>query len=179
MSNPKRKYDLKSLAVSAVIVASLATGYLLFLQEVKQIVRVVLEARLTIALAWIVPIVVFLMHYFKHKQKAVRGDVIITQQFGVFADNAFGGLVYGTMISTAITLLKGLYIQSVIGEGVYFADLGKVDVLTVFTGLAFLLYHAIVKVIEAAREAHQVEHTEQVVNAQNEVVLPRDEEAKQ
>lgn len=178
MSNPKRTYDLKTAAISAVIVVSLTIGYLLFLQEVKQFVRVVLEAKLTIALAWIVPIVVFLMHYVKHKQKAVRGQVIITQQFGAFADNALGGLVYGTTISTAITLLKGLYIQTVIGEGVYFADLDKVDVLTVFTGLAFLLYHAIVKVIDAAREAHQVEHTEQVLNAQKEVVVAKDEEVK-
>lgn len=118
------------------------------------------------------------MHYFKHKQKAVRGAVIITQQFGMFADNALGGLVYGTMISTAITLLKGLYIQAVLEDGVYFADLGKVDVLTVFTGLAFLLYHAIVKVIDAAREAHQVDNTEQVKNAQGEVVIAKDEVVK-
>ncbi len=178
MSNPKRSYDWKAIAISASIVAALATGYLLFLQEVKHITRLVLESRLTIALAWIIPLVVFLMHYFKHKQKAVRGAVIITQQFGMFADNALGGLVYGTMISTAITLLKGLYIQAVLEDGVYFADLGKVDVLTVFTGLAFLLYHAIVKVIDAAREAHQVDNTEQVKNAQGEVVIAKDEVVK-
>lgn len=165
MHRQQRKYDNRSMMVSAIAVAVCAIVYFFFLDLTKLIMRNVLEAKLAYFLVWVVAVVIFLAHYFQLRKKEVVSKPIVTKQFGEFADNVLGGVGYATFITTALTLLKGLFIQTFFNDKQYFAEFDKIDLMTVFVVMSFLLYYSIMKVVDIAKETYRAEHTEQVLIA--------------
>lgn len=172
MVTPKNKYNLKLIIASAIIVVALAAAFFFWWDITKCVIRTILEAKLTYFLLWTITVLIFLFHYFKHKDKEVKSEPVFTKKFGTFIDNAFGGIAYGTIITTALTLLKGLYIQKFFIDKQYFTEFNDLDLMTVFGVMIFLLYFAVMKVIDIAKEAYKTEHTEQVFNEQRQVVNP-------
>jgi hypothetical protein len=174
MRNAKVKYDYKLLLASVLSVVFAAAAFYFYWDSTKIIIRWVLEQKFTVFLLWVITVLVFLFHYFKHKSKEVANEPIITKKFGAFIDNLLGGIGYGTAITTSLTLLKGLYIQKFFSDKVYFLEFQDLDLMTIFGVTLFLLYFSFMKVLEIAIETYKVEHTEQVLNEQGELVVPKE-----
>jgi len=176
MKNGKSTYDFKLIFASALIVILLAAIFFFFWDYSKIIIRTILESRLTNFLLWTVTVLIFLIHYFKHKDKEVKSETILTKKFGVFFDNALGGVTYGTIITTSLTLLKGLYIQEFFTDTQYFLEFKDLDLMTIFGVMIFLLYFSVMKVIDIAKETYKVQHTEQVLTEDKKIVVISDEQ---
>lgn len=172
MTATKNKYNLKLIIASAIAVVVLAAVFFFWWDKTKYVIKFVLEAKLTYFLLWTITVLIFLLHYFKHKDKEIKSETIFTRKFGAFIDNAFGGIAYGTTITTALTLLKGLYIQKFFGDKQYFTEFNDLDLMTVFGVMIFLLYFSIMKVIDVAKETYKIEHTEQVFNENRQAINP-------
>jgi hypothetical protein len=174
MKRVKTTYNYKLIIVSAIIVILLAILFFFKLDTTKIVIRNVLEARLIYFLFWIVPLLIFLTHYFIQKDKMITSETIITRKFGAFMDNALGGASYGTIITTSLTLLKGLYIQNFFTDKKYFLEFNNLDLVAVFGVVAFLLYYALMKVVNMAKETYKVQNTEQVLTENKIIVVPND-----
>lgn len=171
MSTVGSKYDMKLILISTAIVVFLAFVFLFFANNAKVAVRVILEASITSFLLGVITVLIFIINYFKNKRKSIEAEPIITKKFGAFIDNILGGITYATTITTSLTLLKGLYIQTFFKDKTYFLEFEKLDLVTIFGVALFLLYVSFMKVIEIAKETYKVEQTEQVRNEQGQVVL--------
>jgi len=175
MKNTKAKYNYKLIFASAFLVIVAAAAFYFYWDTTKLIIRRVLEEKFTVFLLWVITVLIYMFHYFKHKSKEVESEPIITKKFGAFIDNLLGGVGYGTAITTSLTLLKGLYIQTFFSDKVYFLEFQDLDLMTIFGVTLFLLYFSFMKVIDIAKETYKVEHTEQVLNERKEVVIPKKE----
>jgi len=170
MSN-RSKYDYKLILLSTILVILAAIGFF-YWAPTKFLIRWILEAQFTIFLLWVVSVLIFMIHFIKHKNKEVEMEPIVSKKFGVFIDSLLGGIGYGTAISTSITLLKGLFIQQFFEDKRFFNEFGNLDIMTIFGVTIFILYFSFMKVIETAKEAYRIEHTEQVMNEQQQVIIP-------
>ncbi len=170
----RNKYDIGSLTISGLIVVFCAVAFYFYGEVAKSVMRYTLEARFTYILIWIIVVVIFITHFFRLKRKEIVSNTIITKQFGEFADSLLGGISYAISITTALTLLKGLFIQTFFNDKQYFAEFDNLDLATVFVVMLFLLYYSIMKVVEIARETYQVQYTEQVLT-ESKAQLPQRE----
>src|SRR5260221_3330958 len=171
MKSKNEKYNYKLLASSAILVVVCAAAFYFYWDTTKLIIRRILEEKFTVFILWVVTVLIFLVHYFKHKSKEVESEPIITKKFGAFIDNLLGGIGYGTAITTSLTLLKGLYIQKFFTDKLYFSEFQDLDLMTIFGVTLFLLYFSVMKVIDIAKVTYTIEDTEQVLNEQKEVVI--------
>lgn len=176
MKKSKQSYDFKLIIISAILVVGLAIAFFFYWETTKVIIRTVLESKLTYFLIWTITVLIFIIHYLRHKDKEINSETIITKKFGVFMDNALGGFTYATIITTCLTLLKGLYIQKFFLDKVYYSEFNDIDLMTVFGVMIFLLWYAGVKVIDTAKETYKVQHTEVVMTEDKRIVIPNDEE---
>lgn len=175
MTSNQAKYNYKLILASAFLVVIAAAAFYFYWDTTKLFIRKILEAPFTVFILWVVTVLIFLLHYFQHKNKEVASEPIITKKFGTFIDNILGGIGYGTAITTSLTLLKGLYIQKFFpNDKVYFLEFKDLDLMTIFGVTLFLLYISFMKVIDIAKETYKVEHTEQVLNEQRVIVVPSD-----
>lgn len=166
------KYNYKLMIFSTFLVVIAAAIFYFYWDFTKILIRKILEEKFTVFIIWVVTVLIFLVHYFKHKSKDVESEPILTKKFGAFIDNILGGIGYATAITTSLTLLKGLYIQKFFNDKIYFVEFQDLDLITIFGVTLFLLYFASMKVIDIAKETYKVEHTEQVLNEKKEVVNP-------
>lgn len=170
MNLRKEKYDYKWMAITAFALIFASTVFFFFWLQTKILIRFVLEANFTYFISWAFTFLVFVFHYFRHKDKEVKSEIIFTKKFGAFMDNVFGGVAYGTTISTSLTLLKGLYIQQFFNDKKYFTEFNNIDLMTVFGVMIFLLYFSIMKVVDIAKETYKVQQTEQVLTEKKVIV---------
>ncbi len=174
MSN-KTRYNYNLIIVSAILIIGTSIAFYFYWNLTRQFIRYILECKFTIFILWVITILVFLIHYFTHKSKDVETEPIITKKFGIFIDNALGGVSYGTTMTTSITLLKGLYIQKFFVDRVYFKEFQDIDLMAIFGVTLFLLYISVMKVVEISKETYKVaEHTEIVLNEQKLIVIPKE-----
>lgn len=165
------KYDHKLILLSTILIILAAFGFF-YWEPTKILIRWILEAKFTSFLLWVVTVLIFVVHFLKHKKKEIEMEPIISKKFGAFIDSLLGGIGYGTAISTSITLLKGLFIQQFFKDIKFFHEFESIDIMTIFGVTIFILYFSSMKVIETAKETYRIEHTEQVMNEQNEVIIP-------
>lgn len=176
MENKETTYDKKLIITSVIIVVIIAAAFFFYWDLTKVVIRVILEAKFTYFLLWTITVLIFLLHYFRLKDKELRSEPIVTKKFGVFGDNALGGITYATTITTSLTLLKGLYIQKFFDDKKYFTEFNDLDLMTVFGVTTFLLYLSLMKVIDIGKETYKVQKTQQVLNEAKEVVVQKSEE---
>lgn len=174
MINNNSKYDYKLIAISVFVIALIYGMFFSYLDNTKKIIRIILEAKTTYFLLWTITIYIFVLHYIRHKSKDIKSDTIITKKFGVFFDNAFGGVAYATMITTSLTLIKGLYIQKFFGDIKYFLEFNDLDLTSIFGISLFFLYYSIMKVIDTGKETHKTQRTKKVLNDKKEIVSNND-----
>lgn len=172
MSSKQAKYDIKLIVITTIILVIIAIAFYFYLDTTKLIIRGILENKFTKFFLWITTVIVFLVHYIKHKNKEISSERIITKKFGDFVDSVLGGIGYATFITTSLTLIKGLYIQSFFENSkVYFHDFQDLDLMAIFGVSLFILYFSIMKVVEIGKEVFKIEHTEQVLNEDKKAVV--------
>jgi hypothetical protein len=163
MEESDSRYDLKLIIISAISIIAISIMFFFYWEITKWVIRTILEAKITYFLAWNISVFIFIIHYIKHKDKDVISEPIFTKRFGAFMDNALGGISYATVITTSLTLLKGLYIQKFFIDKKYFLEFNDLDLTTVFGVTAFLLYFSLMKVIDIAKETYKTQHTKEVL----------------
>ncbi len=178
MKNSIPKYDYKLLAVSIIILIILAVAFYFYWDITKNIIRSVLETRFTSFILWVITVFIFIVHYFRIRSKHAEIEPIITIKFGYFVDNIIGGITFATTITTSLTLLKGLYIQTVFGDKIYFHGFQDQDLLAIFGVALFLLYYAIMKVISVAKETYETQKMERVKNEEGVEVIQEQQNIK-
>lgn len=174
----KTIYDLKLIGYSIFVITIFNFLFFFFWDNTRIIIRTILESRFISSFIWTVTIVIFILHYIRHKEKEVKSETIITKKFGEFMDNALGGIAYSTIISTSITLLKGLYIQKFFTDKIYFKEFNNLDLTTVFGVVLFLLYYAGLKVVDIAKETYKVKRTEIVMTENKIAVIPNENQER-
>lgn len=130
-------------------------------EESKNIFKVILEARITCFLVWIITVIIFVLYYFFSKDKDYNLKPIMTQFLGHFWDIIIGGIGIATGITSALTLLKGLYLQNVYGIE-YFKEFDSIDHGTIFLTMAILLYFLIMRVANVAKELYWTEQMNEI-----------------
>jgi len=173
MRSMKTKYDYKLIFFSVILLGIVAIAFHFYWGVTKFIIRKILEEKFTYFLLWAITVLIFLINYFKHKSKDIASEPVITLKFGAFIDNFFGGIGYATAITTSLTLLKGIYIQNFFSDKTFFMEFNDVDMFTIFGVVVFILYFSFLKVVEIAKIIYKVEHTEQVLNNNKEVVVSK------
>lgn len=162
MTNKNIKYDFKLILITLVIVGVIIASFIGW-EHIKVIVRTILENKLIPIIIWVVIVVIFIVHWWKIKRKDIKSEPIFTKAYGSFIDNGLGGLAYATTITTSLTLIKGLFIQYFFTDKQYFTEFSNIDFATIFGISCFLLYYAIQKVVNIAKEAYIMAHTEKVL----------------
>jgi hypothetical protein len=161
----KPKYETKSIGFTIATIVVLSILYFYFFEETKLVIRTILESQVTYALLWITIVVIFLFNYFRTTSKNITREIILTEKFGEFTDKALGGISYGTVVTTSLTLLKGIYIQYFFSDKIYFAEFQNIDLVTIFAISLFLLYSSVTKVVDIAKDTYRVGQTEIVKKA--------------
>lgn len=157
----QRKLDYKTISIVFFLLI-LCLPYYFFRSRINYFLRSLLELRLLHYVLWCLTLIIFIVHYFKFRGKEIKSKKFITQKFGDFMDSFLGGITYGTGITSSLTLIKGFYIQNVFGD-IYFKELDKIDLWTVFASMIFLLYYMIMKVVNVTKETIWTAHVEKVV----------------
>ena len=161
MMNTKSKYDIKLIFISVAILG-LAIVFYFNKNTTMIIIRHILESTFTSFILWIITVIVFVIHYFTQKSRNIRSELISIKIFGPFMDTITTGMTYATVITTSLTLLKGIYIQTFFHDKQYFMEFQNSDLLAIFLIAIFLLYTAIMRVIGIVKETYMVQNTEQV-----------------
>ena len=152
------KYKNKDIMFSAIFIVVLSLLFCFFLDEMKIILRYMLERKYLYAVVWITIIVIYAYRY---KMINKSRDV---SQIDIFIDNALGAITAGTLITSALILFRGLFIQIAFGDKQYFTELGVIDVTAIIITVFFLLFYSIRRVLATAKEVYTVRHTEQVLS---------------
>lgn len=164
------KIDLKLLIIFIGLFSlSILTFY--YSEFAKIHVRKFLESDLTKFVIYALIIILFVLHYFKCKQNEYDNEAIITKRFGIFFDNAFGGIAYATIFYTGLTLLKGLFIQFFFTDKIFFYEFSMIDTIAIFGVIIFTLFFVALKIVEIATETFRKHNTETVLTEKREPVL--------
>src|SRR5258708_4396075 len=135
-----KKYETRLILLTVVIVIALAIPYFFFRDETKYFIRQALESAVLYFLLWTFTVIVFILYYIRTTTKKIEQETIFTKKFGEFTDKALGGIYYATVITTSVTLLKGIYIQYFFDDKEFFKEFGQLDLMTIFAISIFLLY---------------------------------------
>lgn len=176
MQKGKPTYDFKWIIASIVTLIVVAFAFFFYWELTKVFIRWILEGTFTYFILWAAPICLFLLHYIRHKDKEVKTEPIITRKFGVFVDNALGGVSYATIIATSTTLLKGLYIQKFFDDKQYFTEFNDIDLMAVFGVASFLLYISLMKVYDIIMEIAKTQRTEKVLDVNKRLVTQKSDD---
>lgn len=163
------KYDSKLIFATMLAIVLISVCYHFLLDEVLNVIKILLEKEILSIALFSGTVILFVINYVKHKSKQVQKDVIITDKFGDFIDNFLGGIGYGTVISTSLTLLKGLFVQKFFNIN-YFAEFDGLDLFAILGVALFLLYYALMKVYDIAIETYKIDKTE-IVRGKNKEVI--------
>lgn len=158
----QKKIDYKTISIAGLLfILSLLLYH--FSAKSKYFIRILLESQLLNYVFWCLSLIIFVVHYFKFKNKAIKSQKFITKKFGDFIDAFLGGIGSGTAITSSLTLIKGFYVQIFFGDMIYFYELDKIDLWMIFATVCFILYYVFMKVIDVAKEIIWTSHVEQVV----------------
>ncbi|MBK7683850.1 MAG: hypothetical protein IPJ26_15900 [Bacteroidetes bacterium] len=82
MTSNQAKYNYKLIFASAVLVVVASAAFYFYWDTTKLIIRKILEAPFTVFILWVVTVLIFLFHYYQHKNKEVASEPIITKNLG-------------------------------------------------------------------------------------------------
>ncbi len=132
-----------------------------FPEDSKKIFRIILEAKITFFLIWIITVIIFVLYFFFCKDKNYNLKPMITPFLGHFWDIVIGGIGIATGITSALTLLKGFYLQKVFGI-VYFKEFDNIDHWTIFLTMSVLMYYLVMRVANVAKELYWTEQMNEI-----------------
>lgn len=103
----------------------------------------------------------YIVHYFSVKRNKENFSPIISDSLPPILDSVSGALTYVSIMSTLITLFKGLFLQLVYNEE-HFKDLGEIDVIFLALFLGILLWYCVNNIKKDLAEVLWVEHSRNI-----------------
>lgn len=131
-------------------------------QQFTLFLREILESPLLKYIIWVLIFLLYIIHYWKFRRtEHSRNNIVLSTALPPFMDNLFGAVTYGVIITSTLTLMKGLYIQLAFGE-THFKDFSEFDIFSLAIALFFLLWYSLTRIAEDIQEIFWIEHTGKV-----------------
>jgi membrane protease YdiL (CAAX protease family) len=153
----KKKINTK-VVIAFIILLTISILMYFFPVSGKDLLKQFLSAKITYYLICAITVIIYVLYFFFSKDKNYNLKPIITPLFGHFFDIFMGGIGVAIAISSALTLIKGFYLQQTY-EIIYYAEFDNIDQWTIFVTMLFLLYFFVMKVVEVVKELIWVERT--------------------
>ena len=146
MKNRSRSLD-RNMILTSLVVIGLSTVCFYHWEFVSDWIKQFLCAKLPKIIIATFITFVYLAHFFKFRVGKVNSPTLLSKSLPPFLDNCFSAFTYITIISTSLTLMKGLFLQEVFNEE-YFRDFGIVDSGSLAVVLFILLWYSVKKIGE-------------------------------
>ena len=159
MSNNKFQYK------AFFVFAGLFTLFIIsniYWEEMTLILRNILEFEFAKFIIWSFVFLLFLCYYIFSKDKKYNLKPMIFPAFGNFWDIVVGGGSIATAIVSSITLLKGLFIQTVFTDIIYYKQFNELDLWTMALTMIFLLFFLSMKVSKIIKELFWLPKLEEI-----------------
>lgn len=140
----------KNSILTIIIMFILCLVYLLFENDFKNIIKILLEKEFLLYMYSIAILIAFVVHDI-HKIKTSSHLKIVHSDIFLF-DTILNIATFITISSTALALLKGIYLQYFF-KIEYFVSFKDFDLWTIFGVSAFLLWYVTVRIIGLFKEA--------------------------
>lgn len=155
MEVQKKELNLR-LIYTLLLVGCLSSVVYWCWETTRNVIKVVICSDFLHLLVWVLILGLYLFHYITVKSKEEEFSPVLTKSLPPILDNFFGAFTYIAIISTSLTLFKGLYLQLVFNEE-YFRDFGVIDISFLTVVLFFLLWYSIKRINEDVNDAIWVE----------------------
>jgi len=131
-------------------------------QQFTLVLKEILESPLLKYIIWMVIFSLYIIHYWKFRRaESSKSNIVLSTALPPFMDNFFGAVTYGIIITSTLTLMKGLYIQLAFGE-THFKDFSEFDIFSLAIALFFLLWYSLTRIAEDIQEIFWLENTGKV-----------------
>ena len=137
---PKVNYRL---LIVFVLLLVLAITYISEQKYYNQLIRTFLEWKQLGISLWAGVIICFVIHWLSARQSGNEYTGIIYKHFGVFSDSAFAAITYGLASTTSASILKGVYVQQLFGDVVYFNHIESLDIYSMLVVSLFLFGYSV------------------------------------
>ena len=156
-----KKLDIRIIILLALTVIACPIAYS-FRDQFTTGLRAFLESEVLQYIIWAVIFLLYIIHYWRYKRVEVtNSQIVISSILPPFMDNFFGAVTYGIIITTTLTLMKGIFIQIAFDE-IYFKDFSQFDIFSLSIALFFMLWYALNKIAEDVEEIFWIERTGEV-----------------
>lgn len=132
-----RSIDWKLVLVFLLLIA-LSAGYVINQEAVEHAIKSFLVWPHLSKCIWLAVFVSFFIHYLSVKNGSSSYEGLIYKAFGKFSDAAFAAITYGLASTTSVSILKGVYIQKIIGGEIYFNKFDEIDIYSMLVVCLFL-----------------------------------------
>ena len=92
---------------------------------------------------WLAICICYIIYTFSPASVNQGQTSLIYKMFGKFADTAFTIGTLGVAGTTALALLKGIYIQTIMENDIYFNHFNEIDIFSLFVVAMFLLVYSL------------------------------------
>ena len=103
----------------------------------------------------------FIVYYIFSRDKEYNSKTVVSPNFNEFFDIIGGGFGIATGLISALTILKGLYLQNMFNI-IYFKEITEIDQVTIGITMSYLAYYLGLKTVNILREVLWVEKMEKV-----------------
>jgi hypothetical protein len=138
--------------MALIVLTILATAGYIYVVELRDITRLVLESEITPVVVWLYVGVVLFAHYIFNRELSAENGALVITQFNWFADMVLNTATLGVVATTALTLLKGVYIQKFFGDKMYFNEFSSLDIWSMLGVCVFLLGYVVVNVFKLLKD---------------------------
>jgi hypothetical protein len=134
-------FNYKALLATFFVVALVLISQV-YNENIKDVLKLVLESNILTAVLWSYVTGVFLIHKYLYSSNSLPKDSFVYKHFGPYSDAFLGIATNGLAGSTSLSLIKGLYLQTFY-TGSYFSGFGTFDLSSMFVMASFLLYYSV------------------------------------
>ena len=145
----KNSINVKNI-LGILFLVSLFISCMLYWDQIKHGIRIVLEEQLLYIGLFGYTIMIFIWSFISNSN-VIPEKNIISSSFGGFFDTVINAVTYGAAITSSLTLIKGFYIQKIFNDKQFFYEFSDIDVWLLFLTMCFLLYFCMSKVIEITK----------------------------
>ena len=167
MKSPIKTLKKKNLFTFVGIFLVLWLGWA-YWESLRLLIKQFLTSGWFYFFAWATILPAYILHLILVRIKGGKNKAILSNSLPPFLDNCFGAVTYITIITTAFTLIKGLYLQQVFGQN-YFNDFGSIDIVGLGFVIFFLKWYAFSKVYSDVKDVFYNEHTVEVAEIEPDV----------
>jgi hypothetical protein len=154
----------KQLIVVLIFLCVCSFFYILYRDSVNQNFRDFLEWKNLSICLWLFIFICFSLHYLSVKNVDVyKKDYIsgFPVQYGAFSNSVFSAITFGLATTTSVSIMKGIYIQEIFKDKIYFYNFDNIDIVSILVVSLFLFIYSMsnsIKVLYAAIKSSAYEN---------------------